>query len=173
VRAGELLPAKEGSIPTRHLLDLEWIPPTVEPFHMIPGPDRPIDSELDAAFSKDCRFRVGTRSDRMGLRLEGDPVPFDTTAERLSAPTAPGAVQVAGGQLIILGIACGTMGGYSHVAHVISADLDRLGQLKPGDEIGFRRVSLEAARQCDSAARQARKRFLTRVVIAVQDQVNH
>lgn len=67
------------------------------------------------------------------------------TPERLSSPVAPGAIQVAGGQLIVLGVACGTLGGYPHVAHVISADLDRLGQLKPGDTIAFRRVTLEDA----------------------------
>ena len=70
-------------------------------------------------------------------------------AERLSAPVAPGAVQLAGGHLIILGVACGTMGGYPHVAHVISADLHRLGQLKPGDLLGFRRVTLDEARLLD------------------------
>ncbi len=58
-------------------------------------------------------------------------------------PGRTGAIQVAGGQLIVLGVACGTMGGYPHVAHVISADLDRLGQLKPGDGITFRMVTLD------------------------------
>ena len=92
----------------------------------------------------------------MGLRLQGDPVPISSPDERLSTPVAPGAVQVAGGQLIVLGVACGTMGGYPHVAHVISADLDRLGQLRPGDSIAFRLVTLEEARCLDLAARQVR-----------------
>jgi allophanate hydrolase subunit 2 len=99
----------------------------------------------------------------MGLRLEGDLVKTVVAAERLSAPVAPGAVQLAGGHLIILGVACGTMGGYPHIAHVISADLHRLGQLKPGDPLGFRRVTLDEARRLDKEARtrcQARtKRF--------------
>jgi allophanate hydrolase subunit 2 len=46
---------------------------------------------------------------------------------------------------------------------VISADLHRLGQLKPGDPLGFRRVTLDEARLLDKEARtrcQARtKRF--------------
>ncbi len=88
----------------------------------------------------------------MGLRLEGDPATMTSPAGRLSTPVAPGAVQVAGGQLIVLGVACGTMGGYPHVAHVISADLDRVGQVKPGDMLTFCLVPLEEARALDRAA---------------------
>ena len=87
---------------------------------------------------------------------------------RLSTPVAPGAVQVAGGQLIVLGVACGTMGGYPHVAHVISADLDRLGQLKPGDMLTFRPVPLEEARSLDRAVRQARGVALRRLGTVVE-----
>jgi allophanate hydrolase subunit 2 len=90
-------------------------------------------------------------------------------SDRLSAPVAPGAVQVAGGQLIVLGVACGTMGGYPHVAHVISADLDRLGQLRPGDAITFRRVTLDEARRADEAMRLDRQSLLKRVATAAQD----
>jgi allophanate hydrolase subunit 2 len=126
-------------------------------------------SEWDDRFWTNRQFRVGSQSDRMGLRLEGDPVWVVTAPERLSTPVAPGAIQVAGGQLIVLGIACGTMGGYPHIAHVISADLNRLGQLKPGDRIHFRRVTLEEARHEDQRARQARKTFLSRVAIAAKD----
>ncbi len=89
--------------------------------------------------------------------------------DRLSAPVAPGAVQVAGGQLIVLGVACGTMGGYPHVAHVISADLDRLGQLRPGDVIRLHRVGLDEARGADRAMRRERRALLNRVATAAQD----
>jgi 5-oxoprolinase (ATP-hydrolysing) subunit C len=78
----------------------------------------------------------------------------------------PGAIQVAGGQLIVLGIACGTMGGYPHVAHVISADLDRLG---PGDAIAFQRVTLDDARRVDDEMHLARQTLLNRVMTAAQD----
>ena len=103
----------------------------------------------------------------MGLRLQGDPVTMISPPDRLSTPVAPGAVQVAGGQLIVLGVACGTMGGYPHVAHVISADLDRLGQLRPGDAITFRLVTLEEARSLDQAVRQARKALHHRLATLV------
>ena len=93
---------------------------------------------------------------------KANPWSFPAAPERLSTPVAPGAIQVAGGQLIVLGVACGTMGGYPHIAHVISADLDRLGQLKPGDLLQFRRVTLEEARRLDRETRIQRRSLTTR-----------
>jgi 5-oxoprolinase (ATP-hydrolysing) subunit C len=171
LRAGAVLPAAPGSIPTRHPAEPLWTPPTAEPFRILNGPD---SLSEDPAFDRSSfwagrRFRVGSRSDRMGLRLEGDPVAITSPPGRLSAPVAPGAVQVAGGQLIVLGAASGTMGGYPHVAHVISADLDRLGQLRPGDVIRFRRVALDEARCEDHDMRLERKVLLRRVATAAQE----
>jgi biotin-dependent carboxylase-like uncharacterized protein len=171
LRAGEVLSAEPGSIPTRHPAGLHWAPAAAEPFRIIDGPDAiPEDPAIGLTpIWLNRRFRVGSRGDRMGLRLEGDPVAITSPPGRLSAPVAPGAVQVAGGQLIVLGVAGGTMGGYPHVAHVISADLDRLGQLRPGDVIRFRRVTLDEARRADDAMRQALKVLFNRVSTAAQD----
>jgi 5-oxoprolinase (ATP-hydrolysing) subunit C len=169
LRAGDVLPAEPGAIPTRYPAGPTWEPPTAEPIRIIEGPDGRSASAFDEASRADRRFRVGSSSDRMGLRLEGDPLAVASAPERLSTPVAPGAIQAAGSQLIILGIACGTMGGYPHIAHVISADLDRLGQLKPGDLITFHPVTLEDARNADRQSRQARKTFFDRVSTAAQD----
>jgi allophanate hydrolase subunit 2 len=84
------------------------------------------------------------------VRFEGP----DLTSGRLdpqrrSAPVAPGAVQSTPGGLIVLGPASGTMGGYPHVGHVISADLDRLAQLRAGDAVRFGFVGLAEARRLD------------------------
>jgi antagonist of KipI len=38
-----------------------------------------------------------------------------------------------------------TVGGYTKVAQVISVDLPLLGQMKPGDKIKFKEVSLDTA----------------------------
>jgi allophanate hydrolase subunit 2 len=99
----------------------------------------------------------------------GDPVSVASNPERLSTPVAPGAVQVAGGQLIVLGVACGTMGGYPHMAHVVSADLDRLGQLKAGDVIRFEYVTIEQARRVLWEARDERRALIRRVSVMSQD----
>jgi biotin-dependent carboxylase-like uncharacterized protein len=169
IRAGDLLPAEVGSIRTRHLGTADWVPPDAEPFRIVEGPDRQAGTGFDEAFWTGRWFRVGSQSNRMGLRLDGDPVPIDPVPDRLSTPVAPGAIQVAGGQLIVLGVACGTMGGYPHIAHVISADLDRLGQLTPGTRIRFQPVALDRARRQDQAARQARKTYLSLVLIMAKD----
>lgn len=171
LRAGDVLPAAPGSLPTRHPAGLGWRSPATEPFRILDGPDALSDDPAfdRSSFWADRPFRVGSRSDRMGLRLEGDPIASSFPPGRLSAPVAPGAVQAAGGQLIVLGVAGGTMGGYPHVAHVISADLDRLGQLRPGDTIRFRGVTLEEARLADDDMRVARKAVLGRISAAAQD----
>lgn len=167
LRAGDVLPAEPGRIPARRPAVPSWSPPAAGPFRILDGPDAVPASPWD-----DRPFRVGSRSNRMGLRLEGDPIALDSPPERLSAPVAPGAVQLAGGQLIVLGVAGGTMGGYPHIAHVISADLDRLGQLRPGDIIRFRRVTLHEARDADREMRLVRRTLLYRIATAAQDPGN-
>ena len=52
----------------------------------------------------------------------------------------------AGGQPIILFVEQQTTGGYPKIANVISADIHRVGQLRPRDEIDSERIELEAAR---------------------------
>ncbi len=164
LQPGDILPAESGTIPSRRLAAPDWKSPTVEPFRVIDGPDAAIrGSWIDQS------YRVGSRSDRMGLRLEGEPIAVDSPADRLSAPVAPGAVQVAGGRLIVLGIAGGTMGGYPHVAHVITADLDRLGQLRPGDLVRFQRTTLDEARAEARALRISRRKRWLRIATAARD----
>ena len=66
--------------------------------------------------------------------------------ELVSEAVCPGTIQVTrDGQCIILGVDAQTIGGYPKIAQVISADLDRLGQLRPGDQVFFTRVSQEEA----------------------------
>jgi biotin-dependent carboxylase-like uncharacterized protein len=168
LQSGEVLPAEQGTIPTRRLGEPPWRSSADEPFRIIAGPDGRSHPELDLAFWSVRRFRVGPQSSRMGLRLEGDPVTVTSPPGRLSTPVAPGAIQVAGGQLIVLGVACGTMGGYPHIAYLASVDLDRLGQLKPGDEVTFCLVTLEKARSLGVAARESRGAALHRLAALVE-----
>jgi antagonist of KipI len=91
------------------------------------------------------RFTVRPASNRMGLRLKGGPLPAPGR-ELASEPVCPGSVQVTrDGQCIILGVDGQTIGGYPKVAQVIRADLDLLGQLRPGERVCFQRASLEEA----------------------------
>lgn len=98
-------------------------------------------------------FVVGPKSNRMGLRLAGRPLAVPV-GELTSEPVCPGTVQVPrDGQPIVLGMDCQTIGGYPRIAHVIRADLDLLGQLRPGMRVVFKCVSLDEAEALDRAAR--------------------
>ena len=126
------------------------------PIRWVDGPDRGSTALVG-------RYRVLPDSNRVGVRLGGPAVAVSADPIRLSRPVAPGAIQVAGGQPIILGVAGGTIGGYPHVGHVIAADLDRVGQLRPGAVIEFERVELAEARRLDAEARRLRARWETRL----------
>ena len=144
--------------------------PTGEPFRIIAGPDgRIVIRSWTIPSGPAADFVSARSSDRMGLRLAGEPIPVTAPPERLSTPVAPGAIQVAGGQLIVLGVACGTMGGYPHIAHVISADLDRIGQLRSGDDVEFRRVTVEEARRLYKEFAAEEKALIGRVQLLVCD----
>lgn len=90
-------------------------------------------------------YHVGLASNRVGVRLEGEPMPHALSLP--SEPAVPGAIQIPpGGQPIVLGPDGPTIGGYPKVGVVIDADLDRVGRLRPGDTVRFQAVGLEEAR---------------------------
>jgi allophanate hydrolase subunit 2 len=146
--AGQEIAAEAGTIMARHPLLVRFPGPTGGPIRLLDGLDGPVPTTLLRH-----SYRIAPACDRVGLRLDGPAVETPEMPGRPSAPVAPGAVQVAGGQMLILGVAGGTMGGYPHVAHVIAADLDRLGQAAPGQAIYFARVGLEEARRLDRERR--------------------
>lgn len=111
-------------------------------------------------------YEVTPASNRMGLRLRGTPVPR-RAGELVSEAVAPGAVQVThDGQPLILGVDGQTIGGYPKIAHVIRADLDLLGQLRPGERVRFVRVSLAEAERAARERAAALEAWLTRLRIA-------
>src|SRR5262249_48899750 len=90
-------------------------------------------------------FMVTPASNRMGVRLSGPALALPAR-ELTSEPVCPGSVQVTrDGQCIILGVDGQTIGGYAKIAQVISADLDRVGQLRPGESVNFARVTIVEA----------------------------
>jgi biotin-dependent carboxylase-like uncharacterized protein len=92
------------------------------------------------------RFQLSNRSGRTGYRFEGDPLPVRPDPERLSEPTAPGAVQLPPDGLPILLMADrNSIGGYPRLGHLCSADRTRAAQLWPADEVEFRSIALAEA----------------------------
>lgn len=91
-------------------------------------------------------YTVTQDSDRMGSRLEGKAIAHRQGSDIISDGIVMGAVQVPGnGQPIILLADRQTTGGYTKIATVITADLPKLGQARPGDQIRFREISVQEA----------------------------
>jgi allophanate hydrolase subunit 2 len=85
-----------------------------------------------------------------------------------SEPSVFGAVQVTEDRtLIVHGPDGPTIGGYIKLGGVIRADLDRLAQLAPGDDVAFEAVSLAQARRAYAEASAARTDTLVRISIAL------
>ncbi len=98
-------------------------------------------------------WSVTPESDRRGLRLSGKPLDHTSAPEIEPSGTVPGTVQVpGGGSPIVLGPDGPVTGGYPRIATVISADLPRLGQVRPGDVLRFQRISLDEARSARARA---------------------
>jgi antagonist of KipI len=113
-----------------------------------PGPQSDWFSESSQSKFYAGTYRVSEESNRMGLRLEGDPIPTRNGAGDMATEgVSLGAIQIPeGGQPIVLFVEQQTTGGYPKIANVISADLASVGQLRPRDEIRFEKVSWEMAR---------------------------
>jgi biotin-dependent carboxylase-like uncharacterized protein len=142
VRSGTDLVCPEGSLPGRFLTPSLLHHAEGNLLRVVAGPQ--VDW-FPAHSLQDRELTVTPASNRMGLRLCGQPLDF-SGRELTSEPVCPGTVQVTrDGQCIILGVDGQTIGGYPKIAQVIRADLDKLGQLRSGDRLRFQQVSLEEA----------------------------
>lgn len=91
-------------------------------------------------------YLVSEQSDRAGLRLQGEAVSPHVRTQLLTDGIPLGAIQVPqNGQPIILFVDQQTTGGYPKIANVIAADMHRVGQLRPRDEVQFAEVSIAEA----------------------------
>jgi biotin-dependent carboxylase-like uncharacterized protein len=88
-------------------------------------------------------FRVNKSLDRMGVRLD-DPAALFRDQRRLglvSDAIVPGDIQILGdGTPIALMRDHQPTGGYPRIATIVTADLDRFAQMRPGTELTFRPV---------------------------------
>jgi biotin-dependent carboxylase-like uncharacterized protein len=108
-------------------------------------------------------FRIAPAFDRMGVVLAG-PALLPTALTMLSAPLLRGAVQVNGaGTATVLLADHQTTAGYPRIATVIGADLDRVAQLRPGAELRFAAVTVEAAVAAARMAATAQTAWLAAV----------
>ena len=93
-------------------------------------------------------FIISSRLDRLGVRLDDPEGVFAETAILALASDAivPGDIQILGdGTPIVLMRDHQPTGGYPRIATIISADLDRFAQLRPGTPVAFEPVTVEHA----------------------------
>ncbi|SUM71193.1 urea amidolyase [Staphylococcus saccharolyticus] len=116
--------------------------------HVIKGPQFDAFSEDIISKFTNSEFEISQQSDRMGYRLSGEKVPPKESADIISEPVALGSIQVPNdGNPIILLNDKQTVGGYTKIATVTQIDLKKLAQLKPGETIRFKWITVEEATQ--------------------------
>jgi len=105
-------------------------------------------------------YIVSNLSNRMGIRLEGSSLKLDNENEIITEGVPLGAIQLpSNGFPIISFVEHQTTGGYPKIGNVISSELHKVGQLKPGDKFRFELVSLEKA----ETLRHGRESYLKRM----------
>lgn len=105
-------------------------------------------------------WRATNEADRMGVRLNGPALDRRREGEMISSSVNAGTVQVPpAGQPIVLLPSRQSVGGYPRIAGVVSVDLGRFTQLRPGDTVSFEETTLAVAHDLYLA----RERDLARV----------
>jgi biotin-dependent carboxylase-like uncharacterized protein len=151
LRQGDELPLGKGKAFRNHprfINEEDRLPLLTNPtVRIIPGPEVRLFGFEGIRNLLTTVYTVSQHSNRMGLRLTGPAIPVKNgTADIISAGISPGTIQVSGdGQPIVLMADRQTTGGYPRIAHVVSVDLPWVAQVKPGDTIRFREISLEKA----------------------------
>lgn len=162
---GAKLPCSSGQTSSRRIDSTMLVDPQPRILMALPG--RQADSFAEDEFYERA-FTVASESNRMGLRLRGEPLALPH-GELVSEPVCPGSVQVTrDGQCVVLGVDGQTIGGYPKIAQVISADMDRVGRLRPGDEIRFQRVSLKTAENLHRRKQAELREWLLRLRVTAE-----
>jgi biotin-dependent carboxylase-like uncharacterized protein len=127
----------DRSLPARYLPEFEEEPV----IRVLPGPQVEYFTEKGLATFYGSTFRIGIYSDRQACRTEGPAVEIKKGPGIITDPIPTGSIQIPGDGLpIILLRDCQITGGYAKIAVVAKADLDRVGQMKPGDKMRFKKI---------------------------------
>ena len=137
--------AARGHAGKRHLRP-EWLRRDV--LRVTAGPQATLFDDPARQTFFDSFYRVREESDRRGLRLTGPAIAPPHGGRMITEGVSLGAIQLPpNGEPIILFVGQQTTGGYPIVANVISADLHRVGQLRPRDRVRFELVDMDTARE--------------------------
>ncbi|HWB45480.1 MAG TPA: biotin-dependent carboxyltransferase family protein [Hyphomicrobiaceae bacterium] len=159
LRAGDRLPLNLAE-PNGPDLMLSTVPkPDRGPIRVVLGPQDDYFSQTGLETFLSSTYTISEQADRMGMRLSGPKIEHGPKGYNIVSDGIPsGAIQVPGnGQPLILLADRQTTGGYPKIATVISWDLPRLAQSRPGTALRFQRVdraeAVRIARATDEAFR--------------------
>ena len=92
------------------------------------------------------RFIISHQSNRMGYRLQSQPLVLRKQVQLISSAVTMGTVQLLpDGQLIILMADHQTTGGYPVIGHLLSSHLPAVAQCRAGDQIQFKLCAQQQA----------------------------
>jgi len=127
----------------------DWIPQFGKEalLRVIPGPQEHHFTKKGFQTFSSSFYQVTPQCDRMGVRLDGPKIERRSDVEEsiISEGLIAGAIQVPGDGKPIIILTELVTGGYTKIATVISTDLNKVAQLKPGDRVRFAPISIEEA----------------------------
>ena len=139
IRAGDVLPVgpAPAAFPNVDVAPTPALSAEILILHALRGPRD--DWLADVAALAETVWTVSSRSDRVGLRLEGKPLQRHATRSGMELPSegvVRGAIQVPpGGEPVIFMADHPVTGGYPVVAVLVDDDTDRAAQSVPGQQI--------------------------------------
>lgn len=136
--AGDLLPVgpEPSTFPLVDVAPVGAPPSGTVTLRAVPGPRA--DWAADPAALARTAWTASSRSDRVGIRLEGEPLRRLDRGELPSEGMVRGAVQVPpGGEPVLFLADHPVTGGYPVIAVVLDTDVDRAAQVRPGQQVRF------------------------------------
>jgi len=149
VATGDVLPVGEPSAPMPGI----DVAPVSDPekgvvaVRVLPGPRRDWFSDEAWVSLVSQAYTVASDSNRVGLRLQGEPLKRIRAGELPSEGMVRGALQIPpSGAPVLLLADHPVTGGYPVIAYVVDDDVDRCAQLQPGQTLLLREVATDGGR---------------------------
>ena len=158
IHAGDVLPLLAEWVRAEPERTLREPPlPYEAPLRVMLGPQDDYFAPTAIETFLSAAYKVTHQMDRLGYRLEGPALTHAKGYNIISDGYVPGAIQVpGGGEPIVLLQDAQPPGGYPKIATIVSADLARLAQCRPGRGVRFEPVGIETAQRL-------RREFVTRL----------
>jgi len=144
-KKGDSIDATSNTFISKKIYPEKYRPsfPVAQKIKVMEGPEFNSFTKTQIKYFLKKGFKIASNSNRMGYNLAAGFKNYKQKKELISSGVVPGTIQVTNsGQLTILMRDAQTTGGYPRIAQILSEDINKVGQMKAGDEIFFEMVSL-------------------------------